>query len=177
MTGNVYEKFEGAAFQQLSRAGGNYQRHEPEKTVLYQLVADEFNTFRDRCFEFGDTCNGLPKFVLDEFERYLKCGILAHGFARVRCQHCHDEILVGFSCKGRGLCPSCGARRMHDTAAHSVDRVLPYVPYRQWVLSFPKWLRPLLARAPSLMTAMQNILLASIFVWQRKKFEKKALDI
>lgn len=46
-------------------------------------------------------------------------------------------ILVAFSCKRRGICPSCTARRMADTAAYLVDRVLPSAPYRQWVLSLP----------------------------------------
>src|SRR5690554_7795105 len=43
-----------------------------------------------------------------EFEDYLKCGRLEHGFLRVRCQSCHHEKLVAFSCKRRGFCPSCG---------------------------------------------------------------------
>ncbi|MFP2905109.1 transposase zinc-binding domain-containing protein [Pyxidicoccus sp. 3LFB2] len=37
----------------------------------------------------------------------MECGVLAHGFARVRCEGCKDELLVAFSSKGRGLCPSC----------------------------------------------------------------------
>ena len=37
----------------------------------------------------------------------------------------------------RAFCPSCGGRRMADTAAHLVDRVFPEVPIRQWVLSLP----------------------------------------
>jgi len=41
---------------------------------------------------------GLPGFVVAEFERYLACGILANGFARVRCSSCGDELLVAFSC-------------------------------------------------------------------------------
>ncbi|MBA3396692.1 MAG: transposase zinc-binding domain-containing protein [Deltaproteobacteria bacterium] len=41
---------------------------------------------------------------------YLRCGILAHAFARVRCQTCRDEIVVAFSCKRRRICPSCTAR-------------------------------------------------------------------
>ncbi|HBN2370406.1 TPA: TniB family NTP-binding protein, partial [Escherichia coli] len=40
-----------------------------------------------------------------------------HGFLRVRCQSCHHEKLVAFSCKRRGFCPSCGVRRMVDSAA------------------------------------------------------------
>jgi hypothetical protein len=64
-----------------------------------------------------------------DFARYLECGVLAHGFARVRCESCKDELLVAFSCKGRGVCPSCNAKRAHVTAVHLVERVLPRVPY------------------------------------------------
>jgi hypothetical protein len=37
---------------------------------------------------------------------------------------------------------------MQGTATHLVDRVLPRVPMRQWVLSLPRWARFLLARDP-----------------------------
>jgi len=75
---------------------------------------------------------GLPQYVERDFARYLECGVLAHGFARVRCESCKDELLVAFSYKGRGVCLSCNAKRAHVTAAHLVERVLPHVPYRQW---------------------------------------------
>jgi hypothetical protein len=80
---------------------------------------------------------GLPRYVERDFTRYLECGVLAHGFARVPCESCQDELLVAFSCKGRGVCPTCNAKRAHVTAVHLVERVLPHVPYRQWALSFP----------------------------------------
>lgn len=51
------------------------------------------------------------------------------------------RALVAFSCKRRGFCPSCGARRMAESAALLVDEVLPEQPMRQWVLSFPFQLR------------------------------------
>jgi anaerobic ribonucleoside-triphosphate reductase len=77
-------------------------------------------------------------------EAFLHCGILAHGFARVWCAACGKDDVVAFSCNGRGFCPSCGARRMADTAAWLVDRVIPDVsPVRQWVLSLPYRLRVL----------------------------------
>lgn len=173
MVASVYEIKAGAAATPLL-GGSSYQRRQPEKTVLYQMVADEFATFREEVFEFSEG-HGLPKFIYEEFERYLDCGILARGFARVRCSACREEILVGFSCKCRGICPSCGARRMHDTAAHLIDRILPFAPYRQWVFSFPKWLRPLVARDPNLAKEIQNIFVASIFMWQRKQARKKGL--
>jgi hypothetical protein len=113
--------------------------------------------------------SSLPGFVEGEFQRYFRCGVLAHGFARVRCASSHDELLVAFSCKGRGFCPSCGARRMHDTAAHLVTRVLPRVPVRQWVLSLPRWARFLLARDPGLITRALDLSLRALFAYQRKR--------
>ena len=88
---------------------------------------------------------GLLAFVEREFRDFLICGVLAHGFARLRCGQCALERLVPFSCKGRGFCPSCGGRRMTESAAHLLDDVLPRVPVRQWVLSVPYRLRYLLA--------------------------------
>jgi Transposase zinc-binding domain len=43
----------------------------------------------------------------------------------------HAEKLVAFSCKKRGFCPSCGGRRMAETAALLSDEVLPERPLRQ----------------------------------------------
>jgi hypothetical protein len=37
-----------------------------------------------------------------EFEDYLECGLLEHGFLRVKCDGCRHEHLVAFSCKRRG---------------------------------------------------------------------------
>jgi len=75
--------------------------------------------------------------VQREFTEYLKCGRFGMAFLRVRCGDCHAEKLVAFSCKRRGFCPSCGARRMVESAALLIDEVLPAVPMRQWVLSVP----------------------------------------
>src|SRR5689334_5179214 len=58
---------------------------------------------------------------------------------------------------------------MHDTAAHLVERVIPQVPVRQWVLSLPRWARFLLARDPELITRTLDIALRGIFVWQRRR--------
>ncbi|MFT6331257.1 MAG: hypothetical protein ACJAYN_003207 [Bermanella sp.] len=79
----------------------------------------------------------------------------------------HHEHLVVFSCKRRGFCPSCGARRLAETAALLVDDVLPHKPIRQWVLSFPYLLRFLLASNPLVVTKV----LASpcMRVWQQKR--------
>ncbi|GAB4351696.1 MAG: hypothetical protein Kow0060_01100 [Methylohalobius crimeensis] len=91
-----------------------------------------------------------------------ECGILAHGFARARCAGCGYDCLIAYSCKGRGICPSCNTRRMVETAAHLVDEVFPQVPVRQWVLSFPKRLRYFLARDADLLNGVLRMFLNSV---------------
>jgi ribosomal protein S27E len=126
-----------------------YGRHRPELTLLYQLVEKHYPAFRE-LREAAD--RPLPDFVQQEFEAFLKCGRLEEGFLRVRCEECHTEKLVAFSCKKRGFCPSCGGRRMAETAALLADEVLPERPLRQWVLSLPHALRFLLATDPHALT-------------------------
>jgi ribosomal protein S27E len=131
-----------------------YVRHKPENTPLYPIIEQYAPRFFAHLREQGTT---LPRFVQAEFEHYLRCGRLCHGFLRVKCTGCRHEHLVAFSCKRRGWCPSCGARRMVETAAHLVDHVLPAVPVRQWVLSFPWPLRFPLATHPALLARVLGI--------------------
>jgi hypothetical protein len=136
-----------------------YSRHRPEATLLYQLVAEHYPRFRDRRAAEG---RALPRYVEDEFEAYLRCGLLEHGFLRVKCDACQAEKLVAFSCKRRGFCPSCGARRMAETAALLVDHIFPEQPIRQWVLSLPFALRYLLATRPEVVTQVLSIVYRAI---------------
>ncbi len=84
----------------------------------------------------------------------------------------HEEVrqsqLVAFSCKSRAWCPSCGARRAHETAQH-LGEVLPHVPYRQWTLALPFGLRFLLVKEPKLLRLVERRLVESIFRWQRRR--------
>jgi Transposase zinc-binding domain len=93
-----------------SRAAAKYERHRPEDTLLYRTVQAHWRTFLAEVS--GGAEPELPRFVLEEVEAFLKCGILAHGFLRVVCDECHDNRLVAFSCKRRGFCGSCLGRRM-----------------------------------------------------------------
>jgi len=80
---------------------------------------------------------GVPAWAKRDFRdhasrgAYLRCGILAHGLARLRCTDCGHDRLLAFSCKGRGLCPSCNSRRMAEVVAHLTDEVIPHLPVRQ----------------------------------------------
>jgi len=79
----------------------------PKTTLLYQIVQEYWPEFQAELANHGKY---LPAYVIKEFDEYLKCGRLEHGFLRVRFDSCHDEKLVAFSCKKRGFYPSCGAR-------------------------------------------------------------------
>ena len=85
----------------------------------------------------------LPEYVREDFEAFLRCGVLDHGSLRVVCEHCHAERLLAFSCKKRGFCPSCGARRMAESARYLAEEVFGPRSVRQWVLSVPVPLRSL----------------------------------
>ena len=136
-----------------------YERHRPEQTLLYQLVEEYYPAFEAQWAAEGRV---LPDYVRQEFDEYLKCGRLEHGFLRVQCETCHAEHLVAFSCKRRGFCPSCGARRMAESAALLVDEVLPHEPMRQWVLSVPFPLRFLFASQPKNMGKALGIVYRTI---------------
>jgi hypothetical protein len=73
-----------------------YERHRPEQTLLYKLVEKHYPDLVEQLDAQGKS---LPLHVHQEFKAYLKCGRLEHGFLRVRCDNCHFERLVAFSCK------------------------------------------------------------------------------
>src|SRR5207249_5297558 len=83
----------------------------------------------------------------------------------------HDRLLL-FSCKGRVWCPSCGGRRMADTAAHPADRVFPIVPVRQWVLSLPFALRYRMAYDARLTSDVLNVFIRALFGELRRRAHK-----
>ena len=59
-----------------------YERHRPETTLLYQIVYKHYPDFLAQLAAEGKF---LPDHVQQEFTDFLKCGLLEHGFLRVRC--------------------------------------------------------------------------------------------
>ena len=66
------------------------------KHPLYQTLARHLETFLQRTRTAEQQLAGH---VEEELRAYLKCGILAHGFARLRCEDCGQSRAVAFSCK------------------------------------------------------------------------------
>ena len=77
-------------------------------------------------------------------------------------------VLVPFSCRGRGFCPACIGRRMAERSTALVDRVIPKVATRQWVLTVPWRRRWLLARHSVLARRVLHIALTAIERFYRR---------
>ena len=122
-----------------------YVPRDPRAGTLFPLVQQWWPRF---VAALDEADAKLPQFVRATFDRYLECGIPECGFVRMACADCGLQRALPMSCKRRGVCPSCGARRKEDVARHLVERVLPHVAVRQYVLSPPAELVGILAARP-----------------------------
>ena len=147
-----------------------YLPHRPTETVLYGIVRQNLASFLAHAREHYE--GGLPRYVEQELRAYLACGIFSEGFTRCWCETCGHDLLVAFSCKSRTACPTCSGRRMANTAAAIVDRVLPDVPVRQYVLSLPYELRRLAAFKADVLTALGRIFVEAIFASYRARAKR-----
>ena len=66
---------------------------------------------------------------------------------------------------------------MADTAAHLVDRVLPEIPHRQWVLTVPYTLRFLMAYDSKLIAEIHKIFIQAIFASLRRRAGLSSLGV
>ncbi len=92
--------------------------------------------------EYAPKWGRLRDVVQRSFEAFLECGLPGYGFARVRCDTCHDEYLLPFSCQIRGLCTSCSAKRCAAWGKWVTEELVREVPHQHVVVGLPKMLRP-----------------------------------
>jgi len=125
-----------------SAALGVYHPRRPQASPLFRLVQDHLHrlqtVYDDR---FAREYGPWRPVVGEVTDKFLACGILEHGFARIRCDACAHEYLLAFSCKCRYFCPSCHAKRLAIWAQWLDTTLLAPVPHRQVVLTIPKRLR------------------------------------
>ncbi|HDP94876.1 MAG TPA: hypothetical protein ENN40_05900 [Candidatus Aminicenantes bacterium] len=91
---------------------GVYNRRSPEKTDLYQITYRYFEEYEKVYTErYENEYGTFRKVIRSTIRRYLDCGILEHGFARVRCAACGFDFFVAFSCKSRLSWTTCRTAR------------------------------------------------------------------
>jgi hypothetical protein len=141
---------------------GAYRARHPHKSPLNRLVLDNFLEFKE---SLKEPPTGKPRphpSVITAIEKFSECGVMRYGAVRYRCPECGHDVFVAFSCKRRGLCPSCDAKRSAIIVASAMDRLLPPARYRQWVLVIPKRLRYFINARPDLAGYLSKLLAREI---------------
>jgi len=124
------------------KASKCYKRRNPFVSPLWILVDRYFSEFVHVYEERYESVYGFFRPVIREaVNRFLKCGDLREGFARVHCDGCGHDMFVAFSCKSRCLCPSCHQKRILELGMHVAEDVCLRVPHRQFVFTIPKRFR------------------------------------
>ena len=119
-----------------------YRPRRPRSSPLYHTIERYLPEF-ERCYDqrYANRYGPWRPIIGDVARRFLRCGDLHFGFARIQCPDCHHEMFVAFSCQQRCLCTSCHQKRtilVAETVAHTICAP---VPHRQLVFTIPKRLR------------------------------------
>jgi hypothetical protein len=156
-------------------AGGQmqvYRARNPKKSPLWQCAHRHYDQF-DRLYEeLYQPRYGLLRPIIPEVvHKFLDCGNLERGFARIRCDHCEHEYLLAFSCKSRWFCPSCHQKNVQTTARFILEHVVAAVPHRHYVLAIPRMLRPYFQRHRHLLKRLCTLAQESL-----REYLRTALD-
>ena len=126
----------------MSLPAAVYRPRNPQSSDYYRCVEDYFETFVRIYDDHFSRQYGFWRPYLEKvIYRYLDCGDLHNGFARVKCKDCGHEYLLAFSCKRRHFCPSCHQKRVVEFGEWLCMDVLKKIPHRHFVFSIPKILR------------------------------------
>jgi hypothetical protein len=119
-----------------------YRPRQARQTPLYQLLETYYEDVKALWEERFEKSYGYWRGFVDAVvARYLDCGVPEAGFARLKCDSCGAEKLLTLSCKQRGICPSCDAKRAAAFAAFLKDELLENVGHCLWTFTLPKMLR------------------------------------
>lgn len=138
--------------------------HAPYGTVLWlfvQLHFEAWQIYRKR-FRF------VPRYVLDAFRRFLKCGNPEQGFTVLACPTQHYSRYVAYRCKGRGFCIRCLLIRQREIGERLIRRIIGNVPVRHLVLCFPPAFRYVLGYDKALLNGGFTALAEAVFKHQRR---------
>ena len=164
--------------RRTTASSGVYRPRKPQASPLYRLIEDHFEEFSTVYDErFSRRWGYWRSVVGDVVEKFLSCGILKHGFARVRCGSCKHEFLLAFSCKCRYFCPSCHAKRLALWGIWLEETLLADVPHRQVVLAVPKRLRPYFLYDRKLLGGLSRVAARTVTAFMRATLGEKDLSV
>jgi hypothetical protein len=149
-----------------------YRARNPKKSPLWQCAHRHYDEFEAAYPEAYQPRYGVLRPIIPEVvHKFLECGNLERGFARIRCDHCEHEYLLAFSCKSRWFCPTCHQKNVQTTARFILDQVVATVPHRHYVLAIPRMLRPYFQRHRHLLKRLCTLAHESL-----REYLRTALD-
>ena len=80
-----------------------YQPRDAERGVLYRIVDAQLDAFLDATAHHAE--GARLTFVEQEFRDFLTCGVVAYGFARLRCGECALRAARAVLLQGPRLLP------------------------------------------------------------------------
>jgi hypothetical protein len=145
-----------------------YRPRKPKASPLWRCLSAHFYDFVQEYPEKYEKKYGFLKPIVQEVvNKFIDCGDLTRGFARVRCDTCKHEYLLAFSCRGRWFCPSCHQKKVL-LFGEFIARTIAYpVPHRQYVFSIPVMLRVYFRHHPGLLTKLCRIAHESLLLFLR----------
>jgi hypothetical protein len=145
----------------------------PRASPLYALVEDYFEEFERVYDNRYQQQYGRWRAVIGEVMRkYLECGDLHRGFARLGCDGCRYQAILAYSCKCRLFCPSCQQKRILLFAEWLDTHILEQVSHAQFVFTIPKLLRPIFRYHPNEL----GLLCKSAWQSLKEMFQEVAAD-
>ena len=158
----------------MTLTANQYRPRRPQDSDYYSCVEDYVESFvqiyDDR---FSRDYGFWRPYIEKVIYRYLDCGDLQHGFARVRCNDCGHEYLLAFSCKRRHFCPSCHQKRVVEFGEWLCMDVLKKIPHRHFVFSIPKMLRRYFLYDRKLLAALSRSAWESLKVFMQQAVPEK----
>jgi hypothetical protein len=86
----------------MSLPASEYRPRNSQDSDYYRCVEDYFEALMQVYDDnFSRDYGFWRPYIEKVICRYLDCGDLSHGFARVKCKDCSHEYLLAFSCKKR----------------------------------------------------------------------------
>ncbi len=150
----------------------SYKKKDQNSSIVKKVVAENLVKF-EKYFALEQKV--LPHYIKNEFTSFLNCGLYSLGFLKFHCSNCNNNFLLPFSCKKRGICSSCGGRRMSQTAAQLRDFVFPQIGVRQWVLSLPFPLRYLISFDNKTLSILLRIYVRAVSSFYKLKAKKQGI--
>jgi hypothetical protein len=97
-----------------------YKPRNPQQSQYYRCVEDHFESFELGYDErFSARYGFLRPYVKDVMLRYLDCGDLHGGFARIKCPDCGHERLLAFVLERSGN-PAASGTSAATSARHAI---------------------------------------------------------